>query len=218
MYGDNKRFSELQIKSIESKHFTYHLNKLVELGFIEKKDGKYTLTTNGKMYLGRIDEANMKIEKLPKVGVVVFPMRKNDSDDTEILLSKRLKHPNYGKIVGLGGKVRFGKRFEDTAERELFEETGLHGNLKFKGILRKIGYVNQKDASKVVLDIVFAIFTAESLVSNLITQISDQENFWIKKQSISKLKNASETLPAFIKVALRKTIQTPELISEMNEF
>jgi len=71
------------------------------------------------MYVARLDEANMQIEKLSKVSVAIFPERKDVNGNIEISLGRRLKKPNAGLVVGIGGKVRFGELFVETAKREL---------------------------------------------------------------------------------------------------
>ena len=38
------RFNELLIEELESEHMNYHLKQLINIGFVEKKKGKYNLT------------------------------------------------------------------------------------------------------------------------------------------------------------------------------
>lgn len=218
MYQDAQKFSELQIPNIESKLFTYHLKKLREQKFVEKKDNKYYLTLDGKMYLDRIDEANMDIEKLPKVSVATYPLRVNKDGVTEILLSRRLKHPNYGKVVGIGGKVRFGETFEETAKRELLEETGLRGKFEMTNILRKIAHNSEEEGSKAIMDIVFVLFKVTEVEGELLNEIKDQENFWYELDKVKDRDDISETLPHFIDKALNGKLDPFEQIVEMEGF
>lgn len=197
MYGDTK-FSKLQITGLTSKHFNYHLKKLRELKLVDKVDCGYQLTSEGKMYVARLDEANMEVEKLPKVSVAVYPERINENGKVEVLINRRLKHPNYGKIVGIGGKVRFGEAFEETALRELKEETGLSGNITTGAIVRKIGLSEENSA---LLDIVFILFSMTNISGKLTERFEDQENFWCELDKIPTLDNVSKTLPIFIKKA-----------------
>ncbi|MDQ0178018.1 NUDIX domain-containing protein [Bacillus chungangensis] len=60
--------------------------------------------------------------------------------DKEILLINRNKGDFYG-LVPPGGKVEFPETFEESAKREVFEETGLIlNNLQLEGLS---GYINE---------------------------------------------------------------------------
>lgn len=63
--------------------------------------------------------------KRPSVGIGVLIVR-----DKKILLSTRLKPYGYGKLALPGGHVEWMEYLEDTAVREVFEETGIKLNKK----------------------------------------------------------------------------------------
>lgn len=218
MYNPKLKFSQLQLEEMTTKHFTYHLNQLKKYELIEKADDAYILTTAGKKYVEKVDEHNMKIEQQPKVSVVSFPYRKNKSGELEVLLSKRLKHPNYGIVVGIGGKVKFGETFEEAAHRELMEETGLTGDFSLSGIIRKMGYQGKDKNHEVVLDILFVIFKVKNVKGNLIEKTEDQLNFWCPLAEVPKRKDTSETLLAFIEKGLKGKLENFELFSELESF
>jgi len=222
MYQPLLTFSELQLKEITSRHFTYHLNQLKTFGFIEKIDNKYSLTIEGKKFVATVDEKNMLVEKQPKVSVAIYPERISKDGSQEILLTRRTKQPNYGKVVGISGKLRFGETFEEAARRELAEETGLSGDFQLRNILRKIGYQakgqNEKNSHTIVLDILFILFSVKNVHGKLIEKTPDQENFWCRLKDVPRRNDISETLPYFIKKCRLGKLKNFEVISEMSGY
>ena len=65
------KFSELQIKGLESEHMNYHLKQLIDFGFVEKLSDKYSLTDAGKDYCNLMDDDISSIEKLPKTSILI---------------------------------------------------------------------------------------------------------------------------------------------------
>ena len=65
----------------------------------------------------------------PKVGIGVIVVR-----DEKILLGERLTSHGSGTFTIPGGHLEFGETFEETARREVEEETGLI-NIEVKGVV-----------------------------------------------------------------------------------
>lgn len=220
MYNPRLKFSNLQIEGLSSKHFNYHLQELVKLDLIKKNENVYELTILGKEYVAKVDEASMQIESQPKVNVGVLVERVNEYGKKEYLLSKRLKHPYYGKVGGITGKVRFGEKTEDTARRELFEETGLTGDFQFSGIVRKMSYTDNKVTGnrEFVQDQVMFLFRVTNTVGEFKPMIKDQENFWQDYEGITKRKDLFNTFLKYLDISINKRMDNIEYVAEAEGF
>ncbi|MFA5746227.1 MAG: NUDIX domain-containing protein [archaeon] len=127
-------FSDLWDKKVPSNKFTYHLNQLIEEGYVKKdKDQKYALTTKGKTLESSLDGETGKKRQRPFVAALLV-VRKNG----KYLLYHRTKEPYYGFYGLPGAKVEFGENILSCAKRELFEETGLSGDAKIFSVINFI--------------------------------------------------------------------------------
>lgn len=176
------RFNELLIEELESEHMNYHLKKLIDFGFVEKKKGEYILTDSGKDYSNLMDSETDQIEKQPKTSVIIRGVRKNIKGQTEFLMTRRLRQPYLGKVGAPTGKVRFGETFQQAAERELYEETGLKAKAYYvQEIYHKL---RNRPNGTWVQDVVFYIFIAKYFSGKMIKKTHVQENFWATKEEI----------------------------------
>ncbi len=214
MYKPNLRFSDLQIKSLTSKHFNYYLHLLVEEDLIQKQGKLYQLTAKGKDLVGRMDEKSLAVERQPKISVAIYPERTNDKGEVEYLLTKRLKQPYYGKVGGFTGKLRFGETFEEAAKRELMEESGLAGDFKMVFMARKMAFDPKSEVREFMQDNIYIFFLVRNLSGTLIEKNDEQENFWCKYEDISDREDLFNTLLQFIEWTRTKKIEIPELIVE----
>ncbi|HLD03743.1 MAG TPA: NUDIX domain-containing protein [Candidatus Dojkabacteria bacterium] len=196
MYNPKLKFSNLQIKGLTSKHFNYHLKKLVENDLLEKSRYGYVLTKFGKDYVSKLDESNMQQEIQPKVSVALYITR-IVAGKREYLVTRRLKQPYYGKVGGVSGKVKFGERFQEAAERELLEETGLTGKFTQAHIHHKLAH-GPENKSHYNQDNIFIIFQVTNTKGHLITHTPEQENFWISETDLRKRDDLFNTLLEFI--------------------
>ena len=63
LFNPTARFSELNIKGLSNDHFSYHINTLIEQGYVRKTDRGYSLTNQGKEFANRMDTDQVQIEK-----------------------------------------------------------------------------------------------------------------------------------------------------------
>lgn len=124
LFNPDSRFSELNIKGLSNDHFSYHVNTLLGLDLVKKTEHGYALTSNGKEFANRMDTDQVQMEKQPKVAVMVIAY-KYIKGIKYLLMQERTKEPFYGYKGFVTGKIRFGEKIQESARRELLEETGL---------------------------------------------------------------------------------------------
>lgn len=189
-------FAELQKQTgLTSDHFNFHIKKLVETGYVEKSVSKYSLTVKGKEYANRLDTDENEIEKQPKVSVALIVERIVD-DKREFLAQQRLKQPYYGFWGRLGGKVRWGESFEEAAQRELKEETGLDGTFTFKLVFHKRDY--KKASGELLEDKVFIIMHSDNATGEMFEQFEGGRNQWMSEEEFSSQEKYFESAVQFI--------------------
>lgn len=173
------KYSQLRVKGIGNDLYNYHLQQLVKNGFVKKSGVLYQLTEQGKSLVTNIDEEDKKLPANYKVSVYMCLVV-----GKKILLSRRLKHPQYGYVGLPSGKIRYGEEMLETAKREMEEETGLKVSFKIIGNLRQI---RTNDQGSVVEDGVFYVCFSDKFTGKLKQSSIEGENFWVKIEEVAKL-------------------------------
>jgi 8-oxo-dGTP pyrophosphatase MutT (NUDIX family) len=125
------------------------------------------------------------VEKQPKTSIIIWGVKKNTKTNTfEHLVNRRLRHPYYGKVGHITGKVRFGEKLVQAAQRELYEETGLKAkNFDLVKIYHKLRH---RSSGEDVQDVIFYIFKVSGFSGTMIAKTPHQENFWITTDEVNK--------------------------------
>ncbi len=181
LFNPEARFTDMNAVGISTDHFNFHVKRLLELGLVQKKDnGLYALTNEGKEYANRldVDGAEIRIERQAKVSVGIACER-GEGKNKEYLIQQRLKEPFFGFHGFLTGKVRWGETVEETAKRELEEETGLMADLTLFRIKHRMDY--GEDGSPLE-DKFFFEFRAENVRGELRESIEGGKNAWMTKE------------------------------------
>ena len=171
-------FAELQKPTgLTSDHFTFHINRLVELGLVERLGrGQYRLTARGKEYANRLDTDNNTVERQPKSAVLLAIERRRGSAK-EYLFQERLKQPYYGYWGLPSGKIRWGETILDTAARELMEETGLTAQREIRGLYHEL--VFKSETGEQLEDKLFFVVLCTQVKGELRERFEGGRNAWM---------------------------------------
>lgn len=181
LFHPSVNFAGLQkMTGMESDHFTFHLQKLVELGLVEKiSRGLYSLTQKGKEYANKLDTDNNTIERQPKVAVILVIERKVGKD-TQYLFQERKKQPFYGFWGCPTGKVRWGETIPETAARELMEETGLTATYRVAGVYHELVYA--QESGEQLEDKIFFVVHCTNTEGDLLEDFEGGHNAWMTRE------------------------------------
>ena len=199
LFQPSAGFAQLQKETdVSSDHFTFHIKKLIEEGYVLKQDGHYKLTGRGKEYANRMDTDENEIEKQPKVSVVITLERKNASGEREFLYQQRLKNPYFGFWGRLGGKIRWGESVLEAANRELMEETGMTADFSYRLLYHKRDF--KKDTKELLEDKLFLCVYATDFSGELMERFEGGYNKWMTVEEFHQQEKRFESVDEFMKL------------------
>lgn len=189
MFKESIKYAELEKVTENHDLFNYHLRELVKKGFIEKTGSSYSLTAKGRQQVAFFEEDGT-VQKQFKVGMFIDLLRKVD-DHYEMMLYKRLKHPHYGYIGAITGKLKWGDSLEENLKRELMEEVGVTPT-KFK-ILGVVRDIFSDENHEKVGDGVFFDIAVEEWEGTPSDKSVEGDYFWCDIDKILDLENIFRT-------------------------
>lgn len=147
------QYSKLQPPGVESSHFKYHLDQLLQDDLVVRIDrGIYGLTTKGRMAVDRLSERRVNPHQTPKV--ITYTLLQKD--DKYHVYRKR-KEPFLGTLNMVSGKVHLGETSHDAALREVHEKAGVHAQDLEQ---RLIAEVRIRESDALVSHFIAYVFTA----------------------------------------------------------
>jgi ADP-ribose pyrophosphatase YjhB (NUDIX family) len=187
----SRRYSELKPADVEGNLFMYHLKGLLNDDLIEKRDGRYTLTTRGRDSITTLSLVTGHTRKQPLILTAV--VARNDAG--EYLWSRWHREPNTGRISFPHGMMHYGESLTDMAALELAEKASLEAELTFRGDV----YFRAMRGEKTGRHMLVHIFTASNLRPGRQNEFRPDvsEPFWAQLNSIPK----GEFLPGFYEIA-----------------
>jgi len=201
LFHPSAGFAELQKPTgLDSDHFKFHINRLVEIKYVEKINSKYTLTIKGKEYANRLDTEKYIVEKQPKISVALIVENK----DGKILAQQRLKQPYFGYWGRPTGKVGWGETILETAARELMEETGITADLKVAGFYHKMDYT--EDDGKILEDKLFCLVHGTNPQGELIVDQEGHHNEWLSDEELLAKNKVFQSIPDITSLARKSQI------------
>jgi 8-oxo-dGTP pyrophosphatase MutT (NUDIX family) len=202
LFKPNARFRDLKKVDIPNDHFTFHVNHLIKEGLIEKTEGKYSLTDQGKEFANRMDTDALKLERQAKLGIAIHAVRERNGGK-EYLVHHRLKEPFYGWYGSHSGKIRWGETPVECAKREFKEETGLTGNFTLKGIVH---YHHVHEDGRFLEDKYFWVFRVDKTKGRLKKKVEEGENIWMTGPEYKKLEHVFSTFDQMEEVITSKNL------------
>jgi 8-oxo-dGTP pyrophosphatase MutT (NUDIX family) len=200
---------------VTSDLFNFHIKRLSNQGYIEKKtDGYYYLTDKGKQYAGLMDTKNATLETQAKISVAVCGVRQSNNK-IQYLIQQRLKQPYYGYYGLVGGKVKRGETALEAVNREFYEETNLKGELELIWIEHKMDYSQKGD---ILDDKIFFFYKATNFKGKLMKNFSEGKNQWLSESEIIKLDNVFEDVPIIIEKTKHIVLEFSEIKYKVKGF
>jgi len=185
LFNPKARFRDLNTDSMTTDNFSYHIKSLLREGLIKKEKLIYSLTSKGKMVAGKIDTFTNKIEKQPRVSVIIIP-HKTIKGKEVFLIQQRTKEPYFGYKGFVSGKVKFGETLQETAERELKEEAGATGKFRFCYEIHEMVY--DKNTNEQLEDKFFHIIECYDLEGKITKKTTEGINKFVTIEQFMKMK------------------------------
>jgi len=202
LFKPQARFRDLKKVDVTNDHFTFHLNRLLKEGLVVKTDGRYSLTDEGKEFAKRMDTEALKLEHQAKLGVALHAVREKDGV-TQYLIHRRLKEPFYGWYGSHSGKIRWGEVPLECAKREFFEETGLKGDFRLKGIIH---YHHLHIDGRLLEDKYFWVYRVDNIKGKLKDKVPEGENIWMSEEDFRNLVRVFATFDEVVEVINSKSL------------
>lgn len=181
------RFSRLKPDDVESNHFMYYLKQLIGEGLVIKEGGLYTLTKDGQHLASVISLDSLTPRLQPKImtAQVLY-------DEGHVLVHRRKREPYNGCLSLVNGKLHYGERVAEAAERELMEKTGLEADMRHAGMV----YLSYNENSESLNHLLSHIFIGERYRGELIST-EHSEPIWVKEDQVS---NMDYVLPGTVEI------------------
>jgi 8-oxo-dGTP diphosphatase len=117
----------------------------------------------------------------------------------QVLLGRRNKEPNRGLWVLPGGGVEFGESFEQTLERELFEEAGI--DVAVRGVFKVYELINPPNEHRVIVYMLAEHRSGEPVASSDLSEVR-----FFRKEELREMSRQQLISPFVEKVLLEANL------------
>lgn len=176
MHQKIARFRDMRPPKTDTNLYSYHLNQLLKLKFVEKVDSGYSLATKGLIYVDRLNAEKGFVRQQAKI-IILLVIQNSDGD---VLLQKRQKQPFIDTWTLPSGKLHLDDvSLLAAAQRETDEKLGLsHQPMRHAGDC----YIRVSDGDEIMTMTLVHVFAFER--DNI--SISD-DIMWIKPHKLQTL-------------------------------
>jgi len=133
------KYSQLMPPNIDNVLFNYHLQHLVKLGLLTKKENQYSLSNEGLKATSNVTYNGLYFPRF------VCRYRMYLLDKNMILFQHRTRTPWYGDTTAVSSKVVQGSNIEEKANIRFKEKTNLEVEMKWIGTIRTMAFNSLKD-------------------------------------------------------------------------
>ncbi len=142
------------------------------------------------------DDVSMPNSRYPiqpqvAIGAIVFK-------ENQVLLVRRGNPPSKGQWAIPGGRVKLGETLQEAAEREIFEETGLH--IRAKAPIFNFEFIERDPSGRIVYHYVIIDLEAEYISGELRPADDALDALWVSQKQIKKLNVNATTRKALKKL------------------
>lgn len=157
MHQKYARFRDMRPPKTDTNLYSYHLNKLLRSGYVQKTDAGYTLGQKGILYVDRISTETVTIRRQPKIITMLVVQNSNG----DVLLFRKKRQPFIDKWNLPQGKLHVeDESLVAAAHREIKEK--LH--LPTPPDVTHAGdcYIRLHDNTSIVMSTLVHVFRFES--------------------------------------------------------
>lgn len=150
-YAKSLNYSQMRPEGVESNHFAYHLDKLINDGLVEKHERQYSLTSQGLSLADRLNHTTVDIKMQPHIVVAPHIVNSEGQD----LLYQHSFQPYLGLFGPPQGRFEYSDNSVISAgQREVNEKTGLDSvDLEHRGIVYVTTHMNGEVISRILVHV-----------------------------------------------------------------
>lgn len=190
LYAESLTYSRMRPAGVESNHFAYHLEQLVNAGIVAKNDKQYFLAPEGLAQVDRMSQEKMVNRVQPHILTVIDVTNAKG----ETLVFKRAFQPYIHKLGFPLGKTHLEETVEMAAARELQEKTGLSG---IPLVQRGMAYVHVKQGDITITKALCHVFSGQIQGEPLLAAPTNRGSCsWVDARQLQ----AEAAMPGFFEI------------------
>lgn len=207
--NNGQRYSEVAKGYDFEDNIVFHLKKLIENGFLEKKNNQYLITARGlkEIYSYELTDLSNPGFKTFFVGFVV-----GDDGDNYLIKEHPTAKTNFYNLPS--GRPRFGEKMDEAVIRLFKENTGLKIGVSRFEFLSLHNKVIKTKGGEILFDDAQAIYQTKISSTEKKSMKLIEEVKWHSKIEINKLDNCWPEIKMLILEKEELTYRAYEIVSD----